>query len=385
MAYTEDKRINQLDAVGAIAAGDLLAVWDLDAAPNKTVQKTVSQLLANSSLMGYDNSTSGLSATTVQDAIDENAANTPVAQIETLTITSNGQTAFTLSSAPTADTLKLILNQVVYAIEGTHFNISGTSLTWLDPFGVTLLTTDELVASYNDQSIGGGAVSSVFGRTGAVVAAASDYDASQVDNDSGVTGATVADALDTLDAASGVSSAFGRTGAVVAAASDYDASQVDNDSGVSGATVADALDTLDGAIPTTKEVFFNATDYNVNVGDFRMRSIGGTASHRFTFAVPDDFVSLTSLELLAVSNGTNTGRDIDISSDYGAVGENYFNHSETDTTSTYDFTVNEITALDISGIYSSLAAGDFCGLFVDHNSVGFGINYLGIKMVYSTV
>lgn len=46
-------------------------------------------------------------------------------------------------------------------------------------------------------------VDSVFGRTGAVISAVSDYDASQVDNDSGVTGATVADALDTLDGASG--------------------------------------------------------------------------------------------------------------------------------------------------------------------------------------
>ena len=43
-------------------------------------------------------------------------------------------------------------------------------------------------------------VTSVFGRIGDVVAAASDYDASQVDNDSGVAGATVADALDTLAA-----------------------------------------------------------------------------------------------------------------------------------------------------------------------------------------
>jgi len=43
-------------------------------------------------------------------------------------------------------------------------------------------------------------VSSVFSRTGAVVAVASDYDASQIDNDSGVTGAFVDDALDTLDA-----------------------------------------------------------------------------------------------------------------------------------------------------------------------------------------
>ncbi len=40
---------------------------------------------------------------------------------------------------------------------------------------------------------------------------------------------------------------FGRTGAVAATASDYDASQVDNDSGVSGATVKDALDALASA------------------------------------------------------------------------------------------------------------------------------------------
>ncbi len=45
---------------------------------------------------------------------------------------------------------------------------------------------------------GGGAVSSVFGRIGAVVAVAGDYLASQVDNDSSVAGSTVADALDNL-------------------------------------------------------------------------------------------------------------------------------------------------------------------------------------------
>lgn len=44
-------------------------------------------------------------------------------------------------------------------------------------------------------------VSSVFGRTGAVVAVLGDYVASLVGNDSGVVGATVKAALDTLDAA----------------------------------------------------------------------------------------------------------------------------------------------------------------------------------------
>lgn len=45
----------------------------------------------------------------------------------------------------------------------------------------------------------GGAVDSVFGRAGAVVAEPGDYDAGQVFNDSGVGGANVAEALDALD------------------------------------------------------------------------------------------------------------------------------------------------------------------------------------------
>lgn len=100
---------------------------------------------------------------------------------------------------------------------------------------------------------GGAGVDSFNTRTGVVVAAASDYDASQVDNDSGVAGAFVSDALDNNAAAAAaaaltpvppVDSVFARTGNVVAAASDYDASQVDNDSNVPGSFVADALNNL---------------------------------------------------------------------------------------------------------------------------------------------
>lgn len=47
---------------------------------------------------------------------------------------------------------------------------------------------------------GGGAVSSVFGRTGAVVAVTGDYDSDQVDNVSTVPGSSVSDALENLAA-----------------------------------------------------------------------------------------------------------------------------------------------------------------------------------------
>ncbi len=83
--------------------------------------------------------------------------------------------------------------------------------------------------------VGGGAVSSVFARNGAIVAALNDYIASLVGNDSTVPGATVKDALDAIGTALGTIAG----------------SNVANDSGVTGATIKDALEALAGAIGNT--------------------------------------------------------------------------------------------------------------------------------------
>jgi hypothetical protein len=193
---------------------------------------------------------------------------------------------------------------------------AGELLTW-DAAGVAavvatgaateILTSNGAGAAPTFQAGGGAPVASVFTRVGAVVALASDYDASQVDNDSGiagafvddalntlggaitgldstdianvsgVVGATVTAALNTLDAGSApVDSVFTRIGAVVAAASDYDASQVDNDSNIAGAFVDDALNNLDNAaaqarrttaftLPTVfGDITLDATDVETN-------------------------------------------------------------------------------------------------------------------------
>lgn len=97
---------------------------------------------------------------------------------------------------------------------------------------------------------GSGGVTSFNGRTGAVFPAAGDYSASQVTNDSSVAGSFVKDALNALlgsiaGLVTGVSSVFGRAGAIVAAAGDYAASLITNDSAsVPGAQVSNALDYL---------------------------------------------------------------------------------------------------------------------------------------------
>lgn len=94
-------------------------------------------------------------------------------------------------------------------------------------------------------------VSSVFGRANAVVAVAGDYAASKINNDSAtVAGTHVSDALDTLKAlitgsVSGVSSVFSRSGAVVAADGDYTDAQINNTSPLfAGFHVRDVIDTI---------------------------------------------------------------------------------------------------------------------------------------------
>lgn len=105
---------------------------------------------------------------------------------------------------------------------------------------------------------GGGDVSSVFARTGDVVAEPGDYATSQITNDSNVAGATASEALDLLRdvlsatvtrldnlSTNDVANASSLSGAPLTAALDgLDSTEVANLSSVAGATVTAALDAL---------------------------------------------------------------------------------------------------------------------------------------------
>lgn len=83
-------------------------------------------------------------------------ATIPIATKELLTISANGQTAFTLSGTPSGDaSFYLVLNGINYSIEGTHYNRTGNSLTWLNPDGITLQTNDSFQAVYNTNGVSG--------------------------------------------------------------------------------------------------------------------------------------------------------------------------------------------------------------------------------------
>ena len=78
---------------------------------------------------------------------------------------------------------------------------AGYGAVWVrDDTPSVLMFTDDAGTDY-EVATTGGVVTSVFSRSGAVTAAADDYAASEVTNDSGVTGAYVDDALNTIDSA----------------------------------------------------------------------------------------------------------------------------------------------------------------------------------------
>jgi hypothetical protein len=119
----------------------------------------------------YDSTISGLSATDVQAAIDELDA---------------------LVDTNTTD---------ITNIENTLANLALGDLIDVDTTGAAngnVLTYNSVSGEWEPGTGGTGAVDSVFGRTGVVVAEVGDYDSDQITNVSGVTGVSVSDALDWL-------------------------------------------------------------------------------------------------------------------------------------------------------------------------------------------
>lgn len=68
---------------------------------------------------------------------------------DNLTISTPGQTAFSLSSTPSAPNEAILMLNGQGRLYGVDYSITGTSLTWLDPASLTLKTSDELQIWYD--------------------------------------------------------------------------------------------------------------------------------------------------------------------------------------------------------------------------------------------
>lgn len=137
-----------------------------------------------------------------------------------------------------------------------------------------------------------------------------------------------------------------------------------------------------------KEFFFpahpGAIEANLyNYGDFGATRIAQAETAYCSFKCPHDYASITNAEFIVITDTGGATEDYDITSDYGAVGEAYNTHSESNTTSTYNITTNQLFAVDISGILSSLAANDYVGVAVKNNEATGILYVLGVRFRYA--
>jgi hypothetical protein len=138
------------------------------------------------------------------------------------------------------------------------------------------------------------------------------------------------------------------------------------------------------AIPSWKEVtecLYFSVDTDANFGDYRTKSIGTGGNFQGSFIVPDNFSSLVSLKAIFCPLANFVGATATLTSDYSAEGELYNNHSES-ASPVYSGTASTWGSLDISGVFTALAAGDRCGLRIVIGATGTTLHFLGYELKY---
>ncbi len=136
----------------------------------------------------------------------------------------------------------------------------------------------------------------------------------------------------------------------------------------------------------TKEIWFGPQASGAD-GAYRERGVGTSGAFQYTGAFPLDFDALVSIELVYINGGANpgAGADIDLLSEYGAVGEAMDAHTESDVTTTYTIVANNsIGSIDLAPVFSTPSAGDLFGVEVDNNGLGGPLNVLGVRLRYTT-
>jgi hypothetical protein len=145
--------------------------------------------------------------------------------------------------------------------------------------------------------------------------------------------------------------------------------------------------------PATKEVWFAANcgateeklaakgDYQAVLLDFYYQEAYVTGFF------PHDFNNIVEMVAVVIPDtNTESSWDIDLESDYGAADEAHTTHSESDTGTTYDFSTddNKLKEIDVSGVFSSVAAGDYFGLAIENN-IGSSdeLWVLGVRLKYN--
>ena len=123
--------------------------------------------------------------------------------------------------------------------------------------------------------------------------------------------------------------------------------------------------------------------YDANYGDYRVQIMSSTGVQRMTFKVPYDFDSLSHLYIWYTPvNNIPANKTVTVSSDYCAIGEVYNYNSESANNISITGDANIMAKIDVAEVFSSLEAGDICGLTLELNTIGTSIRLYLIELEY---
>lgn len=171
---------------------------------------------------------------------------------------------------------------------------------------------------------------------------------------------------------------------------DTQASQVETDTSnfdgvLSGAddTVQKALETIDELGNKVKSQYFRDRAATTNLGDHKVQAVAQNGSFRVGFDIPLDAVSIVGIDLVFAPTSTiAASQTVTGNSDYGSIGENVANHSETSATIPIAGTAGQLTYMSMLAIFTNASAGDICGALISLNGIGTGISLFGVRVRY---
>lgn len=153
--------------------------------------------------------------------------------------------------------------------------------------------------------------------------------------------------------------------------------------------------TASGGYIATRELFIPVT-YGTQNAAWKLEALGdfpgvtcaaaNDVAH-VAFKVPHDFTAITNAEFIVIPLFTDGTANWDIDSDYGAVGQAYNVHSESDNATTYNVVANQLFAVDlddaVNGILDALAADDYVGIKIKLADAGDDFHALGVRFKYT--
>jgi hypothetical protein len=133
----------------------------------------------------------------------------------------------------------------------------------------------------------------------------------------------------------------------------------------------------------TRYSFQPAFQFDSNFLNYRAQGISGTGAQRGTFKIPEDAVTIPSIKLVVAAGSTMTDQSIELTTSFGKLAEAI--SSDSDLLSLFSIPVaNQWTAFELIGkVFAGVEAGDICGIFVDHKSIGVTLSYIGVLIEYT--